>query len=77
MRKVRVEIGVVLEIDVDTDNEQKAEEMAMEIAQWKVYPAGPAIVGGQTIFEVEDPDVYAASVGMRVVDNEEVNYEED
>ena len=76
MRKVRVEIGVVLEIDVDTDNEQEAEEMAMEIAQWKVYPAGPAI-RGQTIFEVEDPDVYAASIGMRVVDNEEVNYEED
>lgn len=76
MRKIRLEVDVVLEIDVDIDDEQEAEKAAVEIAEWKLYPAGPA-VRGETIFEVDDPDVYTAGMGIAVLDNDEVNYEED
>lgn len=70
MKKVRVELGMVLTVDVDEQDEEKAMADAVEIIQGKVledYGNGRHII--------EDDDVYMASFGIAVLDCEEVDYE--
>lgn len=70
MRKVRVEIDMVLEIDVDEQDEKQANAVALGIAMDKVF----ADCGnGRKYFE--DEDVYMANFGAMVLDSEEVEYD--
>ena len=71
MRKVRVEVGIILEITVDEHDEELADTEALTIARQKFL----ADCGnGRKFFE--DGDVYMSSYGAMVLDNEEVNYDE-
>ena len=70
MRKVRVELDMILEIDVDENDEELAEAEALTIARQKVL----ADCGnGKKYFE--DENVYMANYGAMVLDSEEVDYE--
>lgn len=70
MRKVRVELDMILEIDVDENDEELAEPEALTIARQKVL----ADCGnGKKYFE--DENVYMANYGAMVLDSEEVDYE--
>ena len=67
MRKVRVEVGMIIEITVGENDEELADAEALSIARQKVL----ADCGnGRKFFE--DDDVYMASYGAMVRDNEEV-----
>lgn len=69
MRKVRVELDMILEIDVDENDEMLAEAEALVIAKQKVL----ADCGnGKKYFE--DENVYMANYGAMVLDSEEVDY---
>ena len=69
--KVRLELGMIVEIDVTAENEQEAEGMATRIMNDKLYVCGHS----DTMFcEVDDPDVYVSSWGTSIVDTEEVDY---
>lgn len=71
MRKVRVEVGMILEIDVDENDEMLADAEALTIARQKML----ADCGnGRKFFE--DDNVYMANYGAMVRDNEEVEYDE-
>lgn len=70
MRKVRVELDMILEIDVDENDDELAEAEALTIARQKVL----ADCGnGKKYFE--DENVYMANYGAMVLDSEEVDYE--
>jgi hypothetical protein len=69
MRKVRVELDMILEIDVDENDEELAEAEALTIARQRVL----ADCGnGKKYFE--DEDVYMTNYGAMVLDSEEVDY---
>ena len=70
MRKVRLEIGMILEIDVNEQDEELAEIEALTIARQKLLKD---CGNGRKFFE--DENVYMANYGIDVLDNEEVNYE--
>ena len=75
--KVRVEIGMVVEIDVEAGHEDEAAAIAERIAQEKL-----SFEGAQKIavdFEEEstyyyDPDFRVANYGVKALDVEEVDY---
>ena len=70
MRRVRVELDMILEIDVDENDEMLAETEALSIARQKVL----ADCGnGRKFFE--DEDVYMSNYGAMVLDSEEVDYD--
>lgn len=70
MRKVRVELDMILEIDVDENDEMLAEAEALSIARQKVL----ADCGnGRKFFE--DEDVYMSNYGAMVLDSKEVDYD--
>lgn len=70
MRKVRVEVGIILEITVDEHDEELADTEALTIARQKFL----ADCGnGRKFFE--DEDVYMSNYGAMVLDNEEVDCE--
>ena len=71
MRKVRVELDMILEIDVDEQDEELAEAEALTIARQKVLSD---CGNGRKFFE--DEDVYMANYGAMVLDSEEVDYDE-
>ncbi len=68
MRRVRVEVGMILEITVPENDEELAEVEALAIARQKFL----ADCGnGRKFFE--DDDVYMANYGAMVHDSEEVD----
>lgn len=68
MRKVRIEIGAVVEVYIDADvTDEKAEEMATEIVLEQVKRLDETESG------VHDPDLWLASYGSTVIECEEVN----
>jgi len=70
MRKVRLEVDMILEIDVDEQDEMIADAEALAIARQKLL----ADCGnGRKFFE--DENVYMANYGIMIIDNEEVDYE--
>jgi len=70
MRKVRLEVDMILEIDVDEQDEMIADAEALAITRQKLL----ADCGnGRKFFE--DENVYMANYGIMIIDNEEVDYE--
>ena len=71
MRKCRVELSVILEIDVENDDDELALELAEEIALGSLNDR----FTGQNIFDDPEYGIYMASAGVRSIDCEEVDYE--
>ncbi len=70
MKKVRIELGMVLTVDVDEQDEEKAMADAVETIRSKVLEDH-----GNNRHVFEDDDVYMANFGITVLDCEEVDYE--
>jgi len=69
--KVRLELGMIVEIDVTANNEDDAEKAARDILLDKLCVCGHS---GTLFCEVDDPDVYVPSYGISMTDIEEVDY---
>ena len=70
--KVRLELDIIVEIDVTAKNEDDAEKAARDILLENLYICGHS---GTLRFEADDPDVYVPSYGISMTDIEEVDYE--
>ena len=71
MKKCRVELSVILEIDVDEQDEDKAMALAENIA----FDSLTNNYTCENIFDNADEGIYMASAGVRGIDCEEVDYE--
>lgn len=69
--KVRLELGMIVEIDVTAKNEDDAENSARNILLEKLCDCGHS---GTLFCEADDPDVYVPSYGISMTDIEEVDY---
>ena len=70
MRKVRVEIGAVMEVYLDDNTpDEQAERHAIEIVNGQVRRLDEMESG------IHDPDLYLANYAMNVLDVEEVDCE--
>lgn len=69
--KVRLELGMIVEIDVTAKNEDDAENSARNILLEKLYVCGHS---GTLFCEADDSDVYVPSYGISTTDIEEVDY---
>ena len=71
MKKCRVELAVILEIDVDEHDE----DTAMAIAENTAFATLSNNYTGENIFDNANEGIYMASAGVRGIDCEEVDYE--
>ena len=71
MKKCRVELDVILEIDVDEQDEEKAMGIAENIA----FDALTNNYTSENIFDNPNDGIYMASAGVRAIDCEEVDHE--
>lgn len=70
MKKVRVEIGAVMDVYLDDNTpDEQAERYAIEIVNGQVRRLDEMESG------IHDPDLYLANYAMNVLDVEEVDYE--
>ena len=75
--KVRVEIGMVVDIDVNAGHEDEAAAIAERIAQEKLSFEGEQKIAvdfeeGSTCYY--DPDFWVANYGVKALDVKEVDY---
>lgn len=68
---VRLELGMVISVDVEAKSEQEAEDSAVQILKEKLYVLGH---DGKMFCEVDDPDTYVNSYGISVIETEEADY---
>ena len=71
---VRVELDMMLSVDLEAENEQQAEEYAKEFVKIRLYGGNYC---GTTVFEEandETVSVFMTSYGMGVTDVEERDY---
>ena len=71
---VRVELDLMLSVDLEADNERQAEEYAKEFVKIRLYGGNYC---GTTVFEEandETVSVFVASYGMEATDVEERDY---
>lgn len=71
MKKVRVELDIVLEIDVDEQDEDKAMQIAEMTAISNLYDN----YHGECILDNNADGIYMASAASRAIDCEEVEYD--
>jgi len=71
MKKCRVELAVILEIDVDEQDDDKAMALAENIA----FGTLTNNYTSENIFDNADEGIYMASAGVRGIDCEEEDYE--
>ena len=71
MKKCRVELAVILEIDVNEPDEEKAMELAENIA----FGTLTNNYTSENIFDDAENGIYMANAGCRAIDCEEVDYE--
>lgn len=71
MKKCRVELSVILEIDVDEQDDEKAMGIAENIA----FGTLTNNYTSENIFDNAEDGIYMASAGARAIDCEEVDYE--
>ena len=70
MKRCRVELSVILEIDVENDDDELALELAEEVALGSLNDR----VTGRNIFDNADDGIYMASAGVSGIECEEVDY---
>ena len=71
---VRVELDLMLSVDVQADDEQQAEDFAMDFIRERLYNGKYC---GLTVFEEansEDAEAFVTSWGMDATDVEERDY---
>ena len=71
MKKCRVQLEVILEIDVDEQDEEKALAIAEETAFADLYNNYTS----ECVLDNAPEGIYMVSAGVRAIDCEEVDYE--